>query len=184
VELEPHHRRRCDPAGRGDGHRVGEPPRERVAVEPPTQTRDENEDRNDGRKRELEAGIEQRVRIPREQNCCADEQEVPAIGHPRGQPRQRAQRTRDAGTNHGRLRPDCENVRADARERSQLTGPARGPDEPREQERTSRDERDVLTRHRQEVVEAGGTEALPQLIGQAAVVAEHDSLEHRSAFAP
>src|SRR5207248_1267517 len=49
--------------------------------------------------------------------------------------------------------------------------------QPRQRERATGDERNVLTRDREQVIEARCAEALSELVRQAAVVTEHDAFE-------
>ena len=79
VELQPRHRRRREPARRRDADQLRELVRDRVALERADDARRDDEDRGDRGERELEAGVEERVRVPREENRCADEQRLPAV---------------------------------------------------------------------------------------------------------
>ena len=151
-------RRGTTPARERDRDHVGELLRHRVALEEAPDARDDEEDRRDRGERELEAGIEQGVRVPGEQDQRPDEQEVPAVALPRGEPRERAERARDPRPDHGRLRADGEHVRADPGERAELAEPARQAEHPREAEHAERDEHDVRAAHREQVVEPGGPE--------------------------
>jgi hypothetical protein len=83
---------------------------------------------------------------------------VPPVLLPGRDPGERAERACDRGSDDRRLRPDGEDVGADRRERSELAEEAGQPEEPRQEERRPGDERDVLTRDREQVVEAGGSE--------------------------
>ena len=60
-------------------------------------------------------GVEQVVRVPGEQDERAEQEEVPAVGRPRGEPRERDERAGDAGADDRRLRADGEHVRARSR---------------------------------------------------------------------
>jgi hypothetical protein len=177
VELEPGDGRRSQPAGRRDRHDESQRP-EGVALEEALETRDEHEDREHCGERELEAGIEERVRIPREQNDRADEQEVPAVRHASRQPGEAAQSTSDARPDHGGLGADRQHVAADRGQRAQLTDKTRYAEQPHEQQGAAGDKCHVLSRDRQEVVEPGGTEATPQLVRQPTVLTQDDALHH------
>ncbi len=67
MKLEPQDRRRRHAAGSRDRDRLAQRLRQRVAVEPILESRREREDRDDRRERKLEAGVEEQVRVPREQ---------------------------------------------------------------------------------------------------------------------
>ena len=79
MELQPEDRRGREPAGSRDGQEGADLPRHRVALQGPADPRREDEDRGHGREGELEAGVEQRVRVPGEQNERPDEQEPPTV---------------------------------------------------------------------------------------------------------
>ena len=126
AEMEPENRRGDEPRMReGDRDRLGQRPRQRVALEPPTDPRNEYEDRGDGAERELEAGLEEAVRIPREQDSGTDEQEVPAVARSGREPRKRRQSAGDTGPDRGGLPPDGEHVRRDRSQSGQLADSAR-----------------------------------------------------------
>ena len=80
MELQPGDRRGGQAArGRDGDHQTQRLP-ERIALKRAVEARDEEEDRAHGGERELKAGIEQRVRIPRQQDDGADHKEMPTIG--------------------------------------------------------------------------------------------------------
>ena len=58
----------------------------------------------------------------------------------------------------------------------------RQAEQPDERKRTSRDQDDVLTGEREQVIEPRASEARLQAVAQPRVVAEHDSFEDRTAF--
>ncbi len=75
-------------------------------------------------------GVEQRVRVPREEDGRADEQRLPAVALPRREPRERAERRNDSGTHDGRVETDRERVGRDGGERGNF---GRDPAQAREQ---------------------------------------------------
>ena len=117
-------RRGRDPAGSGDRDDSAQAVAQRIALQHALETRDEDEDRNHGGEGELEAGVEQRVRIPPEKHDRSDEQEMPPVGDARRQPCNDGQRARDAGAHDGRLCSDRNDVRHDRRERAELADDA------------------------------------------------------------
>ena len=158
AELEEQDRSRSDSARDRHGHDRRRGARQRVALEPAQQSRDDREDRNNGGERELEAGVEQVVRVPREQDERAEEQEPPAIPFASTHPGEGSEPTSDSGANDRRLRPDSEHVRGDRHERADLARHTRDADQPCEEENAARNERDVLARDGEQVVQAGRTE--------------------------
>ena len=82
------------------------------------------------------------------------------------------------GPHHRRLRADGEHVRADGRERPDLARHARDAEQPRDEQHAARDERDVLARDGEQVVEPRGTERVPQVFVEPFVLAEHDPEQH------
>ena len=82
------------------------PPRHGIPLEATLEARDEDEDGRHCGEGELEARVEQRVRIPREQDRRADEREVPAIARSRREPRKRREPARDSRPHDGRLPAD------------------------------------------------------------------------------
>src|SRR5436190_5010123 len=183
MELQPQHRRSRQPARGRDGQHVGERARNRIALEPALKARNEHEDRGDGGEGELETRVEEVVGVPREQGQRSDQQEVPPVLRPRREPRQRDERAGDSCTDDRRLRSNRKHVPADRKQRRELTEPARNPEQPRNCERAAGDQDNVLPRHGQEVVEARAPKALPQLLGEALLVAEYDALDHAPPFA-
>ena len=165
------------------GQGVGEPPREGIALEPPDEVRDDQEDRRDGGERQLESRVEERVRVPRKQDRRPDEEEVPPVGRPGRQPRERGEGPRDAGANDRGLPAHREHVRRDAEERAEVARPARQAREPGEEKHAGNDVEDVLARHSQQVVEAGNAEVVLQALRQARDVAEHDRFDERAPLA-
>src|SRR5205085_11512893 len=106
-----------------------------VAVERGSDPRCEREDRDDRGKGELEARVEQRVRVPREQDDRAEEQEVPPVLLARRDPGERAERTRDRGPDDRRLRAYSEDVGTDRGECAELADEAVVPAETRQEQR-------------------------------------------------
>ena len=183
AELEEEDRRGRDSARDRHGHDRCRRTRQRIALQPTHQAGHEREDGGDSRKRELEARIEQVVRVPREQHESAEEQEPPAIPLAGTHPREGCEPARDTGPNDRRLRADGEHVRADRRERADLARHARDTEQPRDEQHAARDERDVLARDGEQVVEARGTERVPQVFVEPFVFAEHDPEQHGTPLA-
>ncbi len=183
AELEEQDRGRCDPARDRYGDDRCRRTRQRVSLQPTHQARHEREDGGDGRKRELKAGVEQVVRVPREEHEGAEEQEPPAIPLAGTHPREGREPARDSGPYHRRLRADGEHVRADRRERPDLARHPRDTEQPGDEQHAARDERDVLTRDGEQVVEARGTERVTQVFVQPFVLPEHDPEQHGTPLA-
>ena len=108
---------------------------------------------------------------------------MPPIARAGEQPRERGQATGDPGADDGRLPADREDVGADRADRRDLGRQAVDPEQPGKAEHTDREERDVLPRDGQEVVEPGGLEVGTELVREPLVLAEHDSREHRASLA-
>jgi len=178
VELEPGDRRRREPAGGRYRHHEAQRLPEWIALEHAHESRNQNEDRDDGGERKLEAGIEQRVRIPAEQNDRADEQEVPTVCGAGREPGQRAERTGHAGADDRGLSADREHVGADRSKRGELTHEPRYAQKPGENQRPARDVRNVLSGDGKQVVKARRPESLPEPVRQAGVLAEEHAFEH------
>ena len=140
----------------------------------------EHEDRDDGRERELEPRVEHVPRIPREQDDRSDEERVPAVALAAAEPGKRAERARDAGADHRRLRPHREHVRGDRREGGELGREARDAEQEREPDRAAGHDDDVAAADRQQVIEARGPKALPERVRETAVLTEHDALKDRA----
>jgi hypothetical protein len=124
LEVEHQDRGRNSSArGRDRDHRR-EPARYRVAGEPIFDAGNEEEDRGDGSEGELKARLEKRIRVPREQHGCADEEEVPAVARTPGQPREGREPARDSCPDDGWLPPDGHEVTAHGSQRGELGDPA------------------------------------------------------------
>ena len=98
----------------------------------------EQEDRADGCERELEAGLEQARRRPREQDRCAEREEVPTVVRAREQPGERRQATGDTGPHDRWLPADREHVADDRGERRRPRRDRGIPSEPGEPEHAQR----------------------------------------------
>ena len=122
VELEPCHGSRRHPARRRDADQLRNRARDGVALERADDARRDDEDRGDGGERELEAGVEQRVRVPGEQNRGADEKRLPAVALARREPRDPAEQRGDRRADDGRVEPDSERVRGHCAEGRELGG--------------------------------------------------------------
>ena len=175
AEVDEDDRRGREATGEGDGKRLRERRRKRQAVELAPDARNGDEDRGDGRERQLEAGLEERRRHPRHQHQRADGEEVPAVARARGEPRERGESSGDGGADDRRLPADGEHVRGDHAERRELPQRSRESEEPAEQEDARGEERDVLPRDGEQVVETGGAEVVLHVVRQPLVLAEHDA---------
>ena len=181
-ELHEQDRRRHDATGCRDGHHARDDAGQWIALEQPHERRHENEDRRDGRERELEARVEEVVRAPDEQHQGADEEKPPAIALTGTDPREGGQGAGDTGADDGRLCADGHHIGADRGERADFADETRDPEEPGEQQHASGHERDVRPRDRQQVVEAGCPEIIPQGVGQPFVLSEDDAEQDRAPF--
>jgi hypothetical protein len=124
VELKPEDRRGREPAGGGDCDHGAEAVAQRIALQHALETWDEDEDRDHRSERQLKAGVEQRVRVPSQEDDRSDEEEVPPVCDPRCEPRDDAERSRDAGPDDRRLRADRDDVDHDRREGAELADDA------------------------------------------------------------
>ena len=79
MELEPRHRCSRQSAGRRDTDQLRELTGDGISLERLDDSGCDQEDRRDRGERELEAGIEEGVRIPTEQDSRADQQRLPAV---------------------------------------------------------------------------------------------------------
>ena len=158
--------------------------RQRIALEPALDSRDEDEDRGDRDERELEPGLEERVRINREEHGRADEQEVPPVGRTRGEPGEGHERSGNAGADDRRLPPHRARVGDDAHHRSEVPDPPRDARDPRGEQDPDHDVRDVLARHGEQVVEPGRLEVVPERLAELLVLAENDPADRPHAALP
>ena len=182
AELQPEDRRGRGAAGGRDGERLAEPVGERVALERTPEPGQQQEDRADRGERELEAGLEQARRRPREQHRSSEREEVPAVPRAGQQPGERGEAAGDAGADDRGLPADREHVAGDRRDRDHLGGEAWDAEQPRQPEDAERQEGDVLARDGEQVVEPGRLEVVAQLVGQPLVLAEHDPGQHSVAL--
>ena len=166
--------RRGDAAREGDRERVGGSAGNRVAVEPTPEPRYRHEDCRHGGERELEARVEHGCGHPRHEHECAESEEVPAVGGPSSEPGERREPADDTRAYDGRLPADGEDVRGDRGDDRELARHTRQAQQPAEGVDPSREERNVLPGYGQEVIQAGGTEVVLNVRGQAFVLAEHD----------
>ena len=140
-ELREQDRRRCEPARPGDRDDLGERVRHRVPRQRLLEARDDDEDRPDGRERELEAGVQERVRAPGQQGG-------PRRGAGSTSDRSASTQARPARRARPRLRPGRRTAasrlrarsRTDRRERHDLSDEARQSDQIDEQDRAARDQ--------------------------------------------
>ncbi len=183
AELEEEDRRGCDSARDRDGDHCRRCPRHRIPLEPEHEARNEREDRCDRGERELEAGVEQVVRAPGEQHQRSEQQKPPAIALPPADPGERCERPSDTGADDRWLRADREDVGPDGCERSHLARHARDAEQPRHEQDSARDERDVLTRDGKQVIEAGRPKRVAQRLVKPFVLPEHDPEQHRAPLA-
>jgi len=104
------------------------------------------------------------------------------ISLPTGERRERSERTGDSCPDHGGLRPHGEHVGPDRSERRDLCRTPRHAERERKPERPEHDHGHVPTAHRQQVVEAARTEALPERVGEPLVLAEEYPLQNGAAL--
>ena len=150
--MEPHDRRRDEPAGQGHRGDVGEALWDGIALGHPAQARDEQEDGGDRGERQLRAGLEQRGGRPDEEHEPAQREEVPPVAWTRGEPRQRREcpchtRSYDRG-----LPADGEHVGPDSEQRSDMADRTRQARQPGGEEHAADHEGDVLPGNRHQVV--------------------------------
>jgi len=100
-----------------------------------------------------------------------------------GQPGERPEHTRNARPNDGRLSADRQDVRADRRDRPELGDKSGETEQPGCTEHAGGDERDILARNGEQVVQARGAKAVAKRLRHLAVVSEHDADEYLSALA-
>ena len=99
---------------------------------------------------------------------------MPAVGGPSSEPGERREPADDTRAYDGRLPADGEDVRGDRGDDRELARHTRQAQQPAEGVDPSREERNVLPGYGQEVIQAGGTEVVLNVRGQAFVLAEHD----------
>ena len=143
---------------RAEAAPASDSPRARAVSGPPS-----DEDGDDGRERELEPRVEQRVRVPGKQrdrgpssSTCHASRSLPR------EPRNGDRRAGDRRADHGRLRPDGEHVRSDRCERGD-DGP-RARDDPEHARQIPSTpackQHHVLAGDGQQVIQAGAAEGL------------------------
>ena len=133
----------------------------------------------DGRERELKPRLQQRRRLPREQDHRTESQRVPSIVGARREPGKRADATGDSRTNDGRLPTDGEGVGENRRDRRNVYAHATYAQQPCDGADGQRHDGDVLTRHRRHVRQTGGAELLPQTCVQRRIVTEYEAAQQR-----
>jgi hypothetical protein len=175
-----HDRRGREPADERDGEDVDRAARHGIALREKPGSRHGDEHRGHGRERELEPRLEQRRGSPGQEHEGSPGQEVPPIARTGSEPGQRGERARHSGPDDRGLPADGEHVAGDARKDQELADRPGEPQEPAERVHPARNEGDVLTGDRQEVIQTGGAEVLAHALGQALVLAEHDSEHERS----
>ncbi len=158
--------------------------RKRQAVELAPDARNGDEDRGDGGERQLEAGLEERRRHPRHQHERADARRS-ASGRAA---ERRARRAMRELRRLRRARPTAASRPQARRRRSRRASRAPGAlVESRKSQPSSVDargeERDVLPRDGEQVVEPGGAEVVLHVVRQPFVLAEHDAEDDAAADA-
>ncbi len=96
AKLEPEDRSRHDSASGGNRECCCESAWQRVTLQTPLDSRNGDEDRGDGRERQLKARLEQGIRRRRHQHSCSHKERVPTVGGPRSKPCQRCKRSGDS----------------------------------------------------------------------------------------
>ena len=157
--------------------------RDRVALERADDARCDDEDRGDGGERELESRVEQRVRVPREEDSRADEERLPTVPLPRREPRERAERRGDAGAHDGRMETDRERVRGNGGEGRDLCDEPSKPGEERDRDDGARDRRDLQAVDSKAVIQPRRAEVGEQRLPDEVRAAEDDRLEDTSPLA-
>ena len=143
MELEPCDGRRRETARGRDADELREFVRDRVALERADDARCDDEDRSDGGERQLESRVEQRVRVPREEDGRADEERLPTVPLPRREPRERAERRGDTGAHDGRMETDRERVGGDGGECGDFGNEPAQTGEERDRDDGASDRRDL-----------------------------------------
>ncbi len=183
MELEPRDRGRRKTAGSRDADQLRELVRDRVSLERPDDARRDDEDRRDGGERELEAGVEERVRVPAEKHRGADDQRLPAVALTSREPGKRAQAGGECRAHHGWMNPDGESVGGHREQGGGLCD----IDPEAEKEGDSRDAApngsDFQPVHGEAVVETRRSEVVEQPLIDAEGAAEHDRLDHIASLA-
>jgi hypothetical protein len=178
VELEPGDGRGGETAGCRDADELRELAGHWVALQRSDDARRDDEDRCDCGERELEAGVEQRVRVPGEEDGRTDEQGLPAISLSRGQPGERPERGRERRAHDGRMEPHRECVRGDREQGCDLSEVAPEAGEKDDAGDPAANGSHLQPVHREAVVEAGGAEIAEQRLVEAGRAAEDDRLDH------
>jgi hypothetical protein len=178
VELKPRHRGRGKTARGGDADELRDLVRDGVSVQEADDARRDHEDRRDGGEGELEAGIEQRVRVPGEEQSGSEEQRLPAVALARGQPGERGETGGECRSHHGRMEPNRKRVGGDGEQRRDLREIAPEPREQDDGSDTAADRGDLQPVDGEAVVEAGGTKVREQPLVETRRAAEDDRLDH------
>src|SRR6266508_2247688 len=132
MELKPEDRRGRGPAGGGDRERLPKEPGKRIALETPADLRNQQEDRCHGAKGELEAWVEERVRVPGQESDRPEQEDVPAVPRASGETRERGEPACHSRPDDRRLRADREYVARDPGERTEMTEPPGDAEQPAE----------------------------------------------------
>ena len=183
MELEPRDGRGREPARRRDADELREPVRHRVSLEQSDDARRDDEDRRDRGERELEAGVEQRVRVPAEQHGRADKQRLPAVTLAAGEPGKRPEACSERRAHHGRMEPDGERVGGHRKQRGGLGDVDSEAEKQDDCRGASPDRRDLQPVNGETVVETRGAEVVEQALVGAGRAAEDDRLDHISTLA-
>ena len=140
-------------------------------------TRQRDEDRRDGRERQLKPGLEPRGRHPRQQHQRADGERVPAVARAGDDPGERSEHAGDRRPHDRRLPSDRERVREHHDDRDALADEPPDTGDARDGHDADRRDRDVLARHGEQVHQPARLECVAERAVDAAVLAEHDAGE-------
>ena len=183
MELDPRDGRRRETARGRDADELREFVRDRVALESSDDPRRDDEDRGNGGERQLESRVEQRVRVPREEDGRADEERLPTVPLPRREPREGAERRGDAGAHDGRMETDRERVRGNGGEGRDLCDDPSEPGEEHDRDGGASDRRDLQAIDGKAVIQPRRAEVGKQRLPDEVRAAEDDRLDDASPLA-
>ena len=183
MELEPGDRRCRQPARRRDAYELRELVRDRVSLERPDDARRDDEDRRDCGERELEAGVEERIRVPAEEHGCADEQRLPPVALATREPGERAEGGGERSAHDGWMEPDRERIRRHRGQRRELGDVDSEAEKQDDCGSATTDRGDLQPVDGEAVVEARGPEVGEEALIHAGGPPEDDRLDHVAALA-
>ena len=178
MELEPGDRRRRNPAGSRDSDQLRELARYRIPLERSHDARRNDEDRGDGCKRELEAGVEEQIRVPAEEHGGTHQERLPPVALASGKPRKRAEPGGERGPYDRRMEPHCHRVSRDRQKHRDLREVAPEAQEQDHRCSPAANRRDLQPVDRQTVVQTRGPKIVEQPRVHLGRAAQHDRLDH------